>query len=338
MISRRGFLAAAGSCAAHLAMLGSASPLAARALLGSAGVGGATARGVVAREPWGRLEVVADGVWALISTPLEDRTTLCNGGIVAGRSGVLLVEAVASPQGAAWLARQARALTGRWPDAVVLSHHHGDHVGGLAGLARVEWGGGRPAAPPRVRATASVVDRLRATDRTRAGEGNAVDPMRSLLLDSPHLIPPEAPVEVDLGDRTVRLVPRDGHTASDVTVELDDPPVVFCGDLVWNRMVPNYMDAVPSRLSAAVRGLLRDDPRTVTVPGHGPLADASDLALYRVLIDHLEEAGRGAHARGWSAEEAATRYRLPEAVAEWTLFSPRYPEVAIGAWLRELQR
>jgi len=39
------------------------------------------------------------------------------------------------------------------------------------------------------------------------------------------------PTEVDLGDRSLIIVPRRGHTASDVTIEISDPSVVFCGDL-----------------------------------------------------------------------------------------------------------
>ena len=31
-----------------------------------------------ASEPWGRLERVAEGIWALVSTPLQDRTTVVN--------------------------------------------------------------------------------------------------------------------------------------------------------------------------------------------------------------------------------------------------------------------
>ena len=41
---------------------------------------------VAAREPFGNLEKIADGAWALVSTPLSgDRTTLSNGGFIAGR-------------------------------------------------------------------------------------------------------------------------------------------------------------------------------------------------------------------------------------------------------------
>ena len=58
---------------------------------------------------------------------------------------------------------------------------------------------------------------------------------------------------LDVGGRKVHLHPRAGHTASDLTIELQDPSVVFCGDLVWNAMFPNYVDATPSRLTQAVR-------------------------------------------------------------------------------------
>src|SRR5260221_3570353 len=127
-ISRRDFVSAAASCSAHLALVAIATQAGARALW-------AQPRGVVVtREPFGNLEVVGDGVWALVSTPLGgDRTTLSNGGIIAGRNGLLAIEGFNQPQGAQWLAAKARELTGRWPTHVVLTHYHADHANGVAG-------------------------------------------------------------------------------------------------------------------------------------------------------------------------------------------------------------
>jgi glyoxylase-like metal-dependent hydrolase (beta-lactamase superfamily II) len=279
------------------------------------------------REPWARIEEVADGIWAVISTPLEDRTTICNGGIIRGSSGVLVIESYASPAGATWAAEQARALTGRGPDAIVLTHYHSDHTGGLAGYATGEtW--------PPTRCTAVTRDLVQAQDRQ-----NDVDPqsVKARMLAGATLIDPARQSTIDLGDRTVRIVPRDGHTRSDVTIEIDDPTVIFCGDLVWNHMFPNYMDALPSHLDASVRSLLRDRLETVYVPGHGALANAGDLFTYIRVLNSVEEAARNAVMSGKTAAEAAADFTLPASVGEWTLFSPGYFETAIRAWLEELR-
>src|SRR5690606_9566481 len=106
--SRRAFLRQTGSCAAHIALAGAVLPPSVRAAWASRPLGR-----VVAVEPFGRLESVAPGVWALISTPFSgDRTTLSNGGLIAGSNGVLAIEGFMMPAGAKWLADQAVALTG----------------------------------------------------------------------------------------------------------------------------------------------------------------------------------------------------------------------------------
>jgi glyoxylase-like metal-dependent hydrolase (beta-lactamase superfamily II) len=133
----------------------------------------------------------------------------------------------------------------------------------------------------------------------------------------------------------VLVVPRDGHTDSDVSLELADPRVIFCGDLVWNRMFPNYVDAIPTRLSANVR-LLRTLRATTYVPGHGPIADAAELDRYQALLDDVEAAARRALEAGKTAEEAGAAYRIPEGLGDWTLFNPAYFGRAIGAWMKEL--
>ncbi len=272
---------------------------------------------VVAQEPWGRMEQVAEGVWALVSTPLTDRTTLCNGGIIAGRTGVLVVESFGSDAGAKWVAEQALRLTGRSPTHVVVTHYHGDHTGGLRGAFE----------------TADV--KLLATSVTRdLTRERGQDPPESIL-EGAQLLDLRRPTEIDLGNRSAIVVPRRGHTRSDVSVEVSDPSVIFCGDLVWNDMFPNYMDAIPSRLTLDVR-LLRSLEASVYVPGHGPLAGAADLERYSTLLDDVEAAARSALERGVTEEQAGSEYRIPRELGEWFLFNPRYFERAIGAWMEEL--
>ena len=82
MSDRRTFLTRTGGCLAQLAVLD------AMGWMGPGLFAADRPTRIVQEVPWGRLEEVAEGVWALISTPLEDRRTLCNGGIVEGRDGV----------------------------------------------------------------------------------------------------------------------------------------------------------------------------------------------------------------------------------------------------------
>jgi len=317
-ISRRSFIETTTSCAAHLAFIPAAVQPWARRFIARD-----RQRKVVAEEPWGRLEEIGEGLWALISTPLEgERLTLCNGGIVAGADGVMVVESFASSGGATWMAEQARMLTGRWPSHVVLTHFHGDHTGGIQGFSS--------AGSPGIHATAVTRDLTLESERGREEVSEA---RLSLLTDV--VVIPVTPTTIDLGGRSVRILPREGHTPSDVTIELDDPSVVYCGDLVWNRMFPNYRDAIPSLLSRDVRALRRNHVTTY-VPGHGPLADGADLDRFIQVIDSVEDAARRAHERGVSAAEAAKTYSVPPSLGEWVMFSERYYEVALRAWEREL--
>jgi glyoxylase-like metal-dependent hydrolase (beta-lactamase superfamily II) len=314
---RREFLGAAGSCAAHLALAALALPVAARRSWAHGALGH-----VVAREPFGRLERVAEGVWALISTPLSgDRTTLSNGGLIAGRSGVLAIEGFMTPEGAAWLSAQSKSLTGMVPSHVVVTHYHSDHANGVAGYS-AEMG------QPAVHAT-PVTRELVLT------RNQPTDTARTSTLRGASVMDPMAEEPIDLGGRTVRLIPRRGHTQSDVTVEIDDPSVVFCGDLVWNAMFPNFVDAVPSQLAGSV-ATLRRQARTTYVPGHGTLSTDDDLQRYIAMLAEVERAARDAHQRGVSAVDAAATFRLPETLGEWTSFSRAFHQRAFEAWNREL--
>ncbi len=318
-IDRRTFLGVSGSCAAHLAMMTYGAPESLKHLLSSHPTPNPRLQ-----EPWGRLEQVADGAWALISTPLEDRTTLCNGGIIAGQDGAVVVESFASPDGARWMAEKTRELAGRWPTHVVMTHFHGDHTGGIEGFERAEG-------QPEIMTTEETRELTRGSDTDRGREVSAV---RSQMMADISILGVTRPKRIDLGGRVVHIIPREGHTPSDVTVELEDPSIVWCGDLVWNQMFPNYRDTIPTLFAGSVRSLSRER-ETTYVPGHGPLANQADLDRYIQLIDDVGAAANRALEAGTPITDAAAEYSIPESLGEWFLFNPRYFEVAFSAWERE---
>ena len=308
MIDRRRLLAHGASCAAWLSTLALA-PIGVRRAFAARPQGR-----VVAETDFARIERIADGVWAIVSTPLRNGgrhfTTTANGGIVAGRDGVVLIEAFYSADGAAWAIEQCRQLTGRTPDRIAVTHYHADHSLGLETMAGA--GPGRTLLTPTTRAL--------------------LDPEQSMPTLQP--LDENGPTTLDLGGRIVRLHPRGGHTASDVTIELEEPTVVWCGDLVWNGMFPNFVDAAPSALLDHCRRIL-GRPKTHYVPGHGDTGDAAALAPYLGLLDDLAAAAERAHEAGLSPAEAATQYRLPESLQAWVRFSDDYFERAFRAWERE---
>ena len=315
-LSRRRFLAGCAGCAGYLAAAG---PLLPPAALGR---WRAPRRRIVAQEPFARIEDLGFGMYAIVSTPLDgDYTTVCNGGIIMGRTGTMIVEAFASRAGAAWAAEQALALTGGWPTHVVVTHYHGDHSAGADAFGR------DVGAPPSLHATEVTRDLMldsRADEELKAAWADAV------------IVAGDVDTEIDLGDRVVTVVPRGGHTASDLSVEVDggEGPV-WCGDLVWNAMFPNYMDAEPTRLARSVYAL-HALPAPVFVPGHGPLANVDDMARYIEVIDLVGEFAREAWRVGMTAEEAGSRFQVPPDLGEWELFDPGYHQRAIEAWMDEI--
>jgi glyoxylase-like metal-dependent hydrolase (beta-lactamase superfamily II) len=159
--------------------------------------------------------------------------------------------------------------------------------------------------------------------------------MRQKMLEGVELIPSNKSQHLDLGGRRITLHPRRGHTPSDVTIELEEPSIVFAGDLVWNGLFPNYRDTEASAFTKSIRSLRRRQ-QTTYVSGHGALSQGSDVDKLLSLVESVEEAARSAHRRGLAYPDGAAEFELPAPVADWVLFNPKYFEVAFQAWYEEL--
>ena len=328
-LSRRTVLRAGAQSAFALAL--------APSMLRRAGAASGTP-GLVAESPFAGIMEIGDGLFAVISTPLdaEGRFThpqsLCNGGLIVGDDRVLSVDAYYTPEGAAWVDEQAQRLFGRRVTDVICTHLHLDHTGGLAGFQNGAEG-------PEIYMTATTwALMVEQYSRGRPVEGTPFTAPPARLVGPTRMIEDEStPVSIDLGGRSVTVLPLAGHTPSDLAILVDDAPVTYGGDLAWWGLFPNYMDAVPSALGPSVERLMADGSRLM-VPGHGSLITTDRMAPYVELIDSVEAAAVDARERGITAAAAAAAYALPAAVADWKFFNPRYPETAIAAWFREWDR
>jgi glyoxylase-like metal-dependent hydrolase (beta-lactamase superfamily II) len=286
----------------------------------------APANPTVSTAPFARLDAIAADTWAVISTPLGgDRTTFANGGIIAGRDGVIAVEGFYKPAGATWLAERARELTGRWPTHVVLTHYHIDHAAGVAGYVSP----GSAAKAPSLRATSAT--------RELALSGGAVAPVKDAALERAFadvvVVDGTHPGRIDLGNRQVELLSLSGHTRSDIALVDDNAGITFAGDLLWNGMFPNFVDATPTTLIASMQRLASRTGHAF-VPGHGAMANATSVTRYLDLLGDLGAAARRGRDTGKSAVDLAAGYTVPASLGDW-MASKTGVERAMTAWYRE---
>src|SRR4029077_8091324 len=94
-------------------------------------------------------------------------------------------------------------------------------------------------------------------------------------------------VDIYLGARQIQVRYMLGHTGGDSVVIVPDADVVFAGDLVWQKHLPNLIDATTSDWVKTLEKLLADHPSATFVSGHGDVAtpaDVRDFHEYRVTL------------------------------------------------------
>lgn len=334
---RRDFLKGTLSCGAYAVMALGAMTTANRRAFAQA-----TAGAPVAEAPFARVDKLSDGVWSVVSTPTGgDLTTISNGGIIAGDDAVLVIEGFQSVKGGAWLRDICKEVTGRYPTHVALTHYHPDHSNGLAGYFNGE-------SAPAVISTAGTRDllikmykSLPAQPQGDTGFSNISIPGLEPVIGVPGVLPAtilndaDRSATLDLGGKKLTMRAHVGHTPSDLSITLDDPQVTWCGDLFFNGMFPNYMDAVPIALGKTCKGLL-SDASTTYVPGHGAVANDAQIRNYLALLETVEQAARTGFEKGQSPKEIAASFEIPASLGAWFVYVPTLYETAFTAWQRNL--
>lgn len=255
---------------------------------------------------------IGDGVYAAVS---PDRSKAgSNAGFIVGSNGVVVVDTFTTTDAAKELLTEIRKVTNLPIRFVVNTHYHLDHTGGNAVFAE---------AGAIILAHRNVYSWLRAENLKFFGPSPKSEEkaqVASLVL--PDLVYSEA-VDIHLDSRLVQVRYMRGHTGGDSVVIVPDANVVFGGDLVWQKHLPNLIDASTQPWIQTLDSLLREHPSATFVSGHGDVATPADVNAFREYLITLRTAVAEAQSNGKSGDDLvkSVKATLKEKYGDWGFFN-----------------
>lgn len=215
----------------------------------------------------------------------SNQNFISNAGFVIAPDGVVVIDALGSPELARRLVQAIRQLTPKPITHVIVTHYHADHIYGLQTLK---------AEGAHILAQRGALEYIHSeTARLR------LQASRNDL--APWIDQNTQIIEADTwlaGSTTLRLAGADlviehvgpSHTPEDLTVYWPSEKLLFAGDLVFNGRLPFVGKADSSQWILALDQLLRHDT-VAMVPGHGAasLEPQRDMAVTRDYLKYLRQ-------------------------------------------------
>ena len=243
------------------------------------------------RRVEGRLEEIKKDVFGVIWA--EDDSVYsgfgANQGFVILEDSVLLYDSGMSVRHARILDKSVKKVTDKKIRYLVNSHDHSDHVfGNSYFLDRYSKSGIN---------TIShffCADQIRRLGKNRMRGYKRIPDLRDEL-ESLRIVPPAITysdlgftVEIE-GTEFVLTHPRMGaHTLGDTYLSIPVSGVLFAGDIMWNKFLPNLEDA---NLEGWIETLEDLDLRTYSrcLPGHGEACGASEVSTFLQYLQSVKE-------------------------------------------------
>jgi len=291
---------------------------------------------------------IGDGLYATVSDPSKGFTTICNGGFLVGKDGVLLLEGFGTAAGAAFQMDTLHKVAQVPVVGALDTHYHFDHSMGNAfyGANGIQLWGHVAVTERIVQSYGSMQGADRATflaryekrvqdakseiaKRHAQGDLDAITNIFNMANKTPltlpnrPLDPAKLPLSVDLGHFPTVVESYPGHSGTDIIVRVPDQKVVYAGDLLFNGNYPVCFDekATISGWRATLKTFASWDKDTIFVPGHGQICGQEGVQQLRSIFDDISEQAEKMYKAGVAASEAADRYVVPEKFKDLRVFA-----------------
>ena len=344
-LSRRNFLAQTSYWGA---MSAAASMIPLRAMAHSLSQDPRISQTPVVDKGFASVRKIGNGLYATISDSSKGLQTLCNGGILAGKEGAILIEGFVSAAGAAFQLETLRSISQVPVKGALDTHYHFDHSLGNAAYGANGIGlWAHAATAKRIYENYAAMQTIEKSQMTAPLEaqlahakseaekahlqgdintlGNvyAFVSAAQIALPNHALDPAKLPHKVDLGGVTAVIEHYPGHSGTDLIVRVPDQNVVYTGDLLFNGMFPVAFDekATVSGWRATLKTFASWDKDTIFVPGHGQVCGQEGIALLRSTFDDIEEQASKLYKAGVPVEEAQHKYVIPEKFSKLGVFA-----------------
>jgi cyclase len=225
------------------------------------------------------IKPLGNNVFAAIAKPKSSAGS--NAGFVIGDDSVAVIDTFQDTAAAKQLLAEIQKLTKLPVKFVVNTHYHLDHVTGNAVFAQ---------AGAIIIAHKNVRTWIHTENLKFFGDG--IKPEQKAWIDglfAPNLVYDSA-LELFLGSRRILVRYFLGHTGGDSVVSVPDANVYFCGDLFWNKTLPNLIDASTENWIASDMKMATEGPAATFVPGHGDVGTAAEVRAMAAYITDLRAA------------------------------------------------
>jgi glyoxylase-like metal-dependent hydrolase (beta-lactamase superfamily II) len=208
---------------------------------------------------------------------------ISNAAFVVTPAGVVVIDALGSPELAQRLVAQIAKITPQPITHVIVTHYHADHIYGLQTFKAL--GARLVAHRSALTYLNSETARLR-LQVSREELAPWVD-ANTRLVDADEWL--DGPQVLTVGGVRFEINPvGPAHTPEDLVVYLPSEKVLFAGDLVFRSRIPYVGQADSRHWITALDSLLKFDTRVI-VPGHGALSSEArkDMQLTRDYLTYL---------------------------------------------------